>query len=86
MSLESAGSFIKRVGGDKGFARCLDGVDSREKLLEFAKVAGYNFTHDELKHAVISAMDLSEDDLSAISGGLSIDYKVFFDIVSVLGC
>ena len=69
MSLESASFFWKRISHDNAFAKCFEGVDSPDMLLKTAKCWGYDFTPQDLKHAIITLCNMSEHELESVSGG-----------------
>ena len=52
------------------FAKCFEGVDSPDMLLKTAKCWGYDFTPQDLKHAVVTLHNMSELELESVSGGV----------------
>lgn len=71
MSQESARSFLERMARDQSFTKCLERVDSGETLMEMVKYTGYDFTREELKHAIVALSNLSETELARVSGGIA---------------
>jgi predicted ribosomally synthesized peptide with nif11-like leader len=54
---------------DKNFARNFVGVESPDALMQIVRYAGYDFTREDLKHAIVTLSDMSEAELGRISGG-----------------
>jgi predicted ribosomally synthesized peptide with nif11-like leader len=69
MSQEKAREFIRRAGTEKGLAKMLDNLKSKDELLSAAKSLGYDFTAEELRLAIVRIMDLDDTDLDAVTGG-----------------
>ena len=70
MSRESARLFWERLNRDKEFAKCFEGVDSPDTLMEIARRLGYDFTQEDLKYALVTLSNMSEEALTGASGGV----------------
>ncbi len=66
MSIESAKAFIERVINDEDFRKELEGRDSAEERMKFAKAQGLDFTEDEIASV---RDDLTDEELEAVVGG-----------------
>ncbi len=67
MSTESAKAFIERVENDEDFRKELEGRDSAEERMKFAKARGFDFTKDEI--AELNDV-LTKDELESVAGGV----------------
>jgi predicted ribosomally synthesized peptide with nif11-like leader len=63
---------LERINRDRGFARCFEGVDSLDTVMEIVRLSGYNFTPEDLKYAVVSLSNMSEEELAHVSGGVAV--------------
>jgi len=66
MSIQSARDFLTKLSKDEEFRKRLGGRKSGADQYQFAQVAGFEFTRDEMKAA---AGELQDADLDVISGG-----------------
>ncbi len=66
MSTESAKAFIERVKNDEDFRKELEGLDSAEERMKFAKARGFDFTTDEIKGWQDT---LTDDVLESVAAG-----------------
>jgi len=67
MSEEQLKSFLKKVKMDTSLQEKLKAAADDDAVVEIAKEAGFVISSDELKQAQV---ELSEDDLESISGGV----------------
>ena len=85
MSRESARFFFERVSHDKRFAKCFEGVDSPDTLMEIVKHWGYDFTREDLKYAVVTLSHMSDEELASVSGGVACpDLNVLRGLLALL--
>ncbi len=66
MSIKSAQAFIERVKNDEDFRKELEGRDSAEERMKFAKARGFDFTKDEIEELQDT---LTDDELEGVAGG-----------------
>ena len=66
MSIESAKKFLDNIILSEKINKA---KDDKEKVKQFIKEAGYDFTDEELKQV---SSELSDDDLDNVAGGMSI--------------
>ena len=66
MSIQSARCFLSKVAKDEEFRKRLSGCGTRAEQFEFARGAGFEFTHGEIRAA---SDELQDADLDTISGG-----------------
>ncbi len=67
MSIKSAKAFIENVKNDEDFRKELEGRDSAEERMKFAKARGFDFTKDEI--AELNDV-LTKDELESVAGGV----------------
>ena len=82
VSQESARFFCERITHDRGFARCFEGVDSLDALMEIVRRSGYDFTREELKCAIVSLSDMSEENLAYVTGGADPTWAVLLKMLT----
>ena len=82
MSQESARFFLERARNDKKFVRHLEGIDSPDALMENIRSLGYDFTLEDLKCAFVALSNLSEEELSSVSGGMT-DWDVLRETLAL---
>ncbi|MEN6462070.1 MAG: Nif11-like leader peptide family natural product precursor [Syntrophomonas sp.] len=68
MSVESANTFIERIKADKELAKKVTACKDAETRMAFLQEAGFDFSANEIKQAVL---ELTNDELDMISGGTS---------------
>ena len=80
MSIESAKAFYSRMTTDEAFRTQLEQAASGEERQQILQAAGYEFTAEEWKAATIQIQEstsvdseLSDAELTAVSGGVSIE-------------
>jgi len=78
MSSESASKFISQIYERDGDTLALlpkgvvpEGIGAKEvaAIAKAAKLAGWDFTADELQEAYLDSLDLNESELRAVAGG-----------------
>ena len=84
MSQESARFFLERARNDKKFARHLAAIDSSHALMENIRSWGYDFTLEDLKYAFVALSNLSEEELSSVSGGMA-DWGILWEALRWAG-
>lgn len=79
MSIESAKAFYSRMTTDETFRSQLEQAVSKEERQQILQAAGYDFTPEDWKAATAQIQastaadsELSDAELTAVSGGLSI--------------
>lgn len=78
MSIESAKAFYFRTTTDEAFRTQLEQAASKEEKERILQAAGYDFTQEEWQAATAQIQtstadsELSDAELTAVSGGLSI--------------
>lgn len=73
MSIESAKAFYSRMTTDQAFRTQLEQAGTREERLQILQDSGYDFTSKEWEAAKAQFnSELSDAELTAVSGGLSI--------------
>ncbi|MDR1622335.1 MAG: Nif11-like leader peptide family natural product precursor [Synergistaceae bacterium] len=87
MSQEKAQEFIRKVGTERHLWRILDNLKSKDDLLEVAQSLGYTFSVEELKLAIVQIMDLQDEDLESVVGGVrgGFGYGTVLSLVNLLG-
>lgn len=66
MSVESAKAFVETMNNDQEFANKINEFKSWEEAKEFIKIAGFDFTQEELKGG---SGELTEQELEKVAGG-----------------
>ncbi|MDR2180385.1 MAG: Nif11-like leader peptide family natural product precursor [Synergistaceae bacterium] len=85
MSQEKAQEFIRKIGTEKSFSDMLDKAKSKEEFFNVARSLGYEFTMEEVRAAVVRAMDLDDAELESVNGGAgTFGYGKLFSLVSML--
>ncbi|MCP4630874.1 MAG: Nif11-like leader peptide family natural product precursor [bacterium] len=70
MSTKSAKAFIERVKIDEDFRKILEGMESAEERMKFAKAQGFDFTKDEINELRDT---LTDQELDMVTGGSYLD-------------
>ena len=65
MSLESAKSFIERINADEDFKKKVTACKDKKARIAFAKLAGYDFTPEEI---IKASCGLRDEDLDKMAG------------------
>jgi predicted ribosomally synthesized peptide with nif11-like leader len=74
MSVASAKAFLAKMKEDKSFAEKFKGVTDAEVTKKMLDDGGFSFNKEELKVAAAASGELSDDELEAVAGGLSISF------------
>lgn len=87
MSQVKAKEFIRKVRTEKHLWTMLDNLKSKDELLEAARSIGYYFTAEELTLAIVQIMDLQDEDLESVVGGVreNFGYGTILFLVGLLG-
>ncbi|MEH1901147.1 MAG: Nif11-like leader peptide family natural product precursor [Nostoc sp.] len=82
MSLEHVKAFYETLANDEAFRNQIQGVNSKEECSQIVKAAGYDFTLQEYEEYTAQLLesaegegelkDLSEKELAAVFGGLTL--------------
>ena len=70
MSLENAKAMLEKMKTDKELVEKIKAADNEGKK-KIAENLGLSFSADEMKEAIKSNSELSDDDLAAVAGGAS---------------
>lgn len=86
MSIESAKAFYSRMTTDKPFRTQLEQAATPEERQQIMQAAGYDFTSEEWEAAKAQiTSELSDAELTGVSGGLSIISDPTFPITPLYG-
>lgn len=84
MSIESAKAFYSRMTTDQAFRTQLEQAASGEERKQILQAAGYEFTQEEwvattaqIQSSTSADRELSDAELTAVSGGVSIGDLIF---------
>jgi len=84
MSINNASKFVARLyeRDSEALALLPKGVDLQsvgsveiEAIAKAAKMAGWDFTADELQEAYLDSLALDEGELSAVAGGITVEME-----------
>ena len=75
MSVQSAKSLVEKLKSDPAFGKQLEQEENPDKRVALMKNAGFDFTKEEFRQAVMEMSsdsgELSDSDLAAVAGGSS---------------
>ncbi len=75
MSVQSAKALVEKLKADPEFGKQLEQEENIDKRVEIMKDAGFDFSKEEFRQAVMEMSsdsgELSDDDLAAVAGGKS---------------
>jgi predicted ribosomally synthesized peptide with nif11-like leader len=72
MSVQSAKAFLEKMNLDKAYAQAFSAAKTGNEKMAIAKSAGFEFSLSEINE-VLSDFPLSDQDLDAVSGGVTAD-------------
>lgn len=67
MSIESAKAFVERMKMDREFAKKINAFSRFEDVQDYVKAVGFDFSKEDLQEI---QMEVAEDELNQVSGGL----------------
>jgi predicted ribosomally synthesized peptide with nif11-like leader len=86
MSLAHVKAFYQQLAKDEALRNQIQSVNSKEECSQIVKAAGYDFTLEEYEEYTAQLLesadgegelkDLSEKELAAVFGGLTLKYKI----------
>jgi predicted ribosomally synthesized peptide with nif11-like leader len=72
MSIENAKAFLERVINDEDFRQSVGEIATAEERMNFVKVAGFDFTKEEIKSEKFEHCGEDSDALWGYGGGMGI--------------
>lgn len=73
MALDDIGKFLEHLEVNEELAKEFFSSETPSAAIEVARKAGYVFTVNELKMIFVKEIELSDDELDSVAGGLSSD-------------